>query len=117
MATGQGLNERIVATVRRVPAGAVATYGQIAAEAGVPRRARLVGQVLKQLPRGSGVPWHRVVNARGELSLPVGSDARRRQRERLEREGIVFGAGRIELERFRWRPSLDELLWGPREVD
>jgi methylated-DNA-protein-cysteine methyltransferase-like protein len=117
MATGHGLNQRIVATVRRVPAGAVATYGQIAAEAGAPRRARLVGQVLKTLPPGSGVPWHRVINARGELSLPVGSEAWRRQRDRLENEGIVFVGGRIALDRFRWRPSLDELLWGPPEVD
>lgn len=115
MAAPDALRERIVATVRRVPAGAVATYGQIAAEAGAPRRARLVGHVLKKLPAGSGVPWHRVINARGELSLPAGSDGWRRQRSRLEREGVAFVAGRVDLSRFRWRPSLDALLWGPPE--
>ena len=106
------LPEKIRATVRRVPPGSVATYGQIAAEAGAPRRARLVGQVLRRLPSGSEVPWHRIINARGELSLPAGSDAWRRQRTRLEGEGIVFRAGRIDLDRYGWRPSLDALLWG-----
>jgi methylated-DNA-protein-cysteine methyltransferase-like protein len=106
-------HEKIRATVQRVPPGAVATYGQIAAEAGYPRRARLVGTVLRQLPAGSEVPWHRIVNARGEISLPVGTGAWDRQRGRLEAEGIVFREGRIDLERFRWQPSLDELLWGP----
>ena len=115
MATGGEVRAKIVDTVRRVPAGAVATYGQIAAEAGAPRRARLVGTVLKQLPAGSGVPWHRIINARGELSLPAGSDGWRRQRARLEREGVVFVGGRVDLGRFRWRPSLDALLWGPPE--
>ena len=115
MTDRQALPARIVATIRRVPPGAVATYGQIAAEAGAPRRARLVGHVLRQLPPDSGVPWHRIVNARGELSLPAGSDSWRRQRARLEQEGVVFVAGRIDLARFRWQASLDALLWGPPE--
>ena len=109
------LHEKIRATVRRVPPGAVATYGQIAAEAGAPRRGRLVGQVLKRLPGGSDVPWHRIINARGEISLPVGSDGWRQQRARLEGEGVVFSGGRIDLTRFGWQPSLDALLWGPPE--
>jgi methylated-DNA-protein-cysteine methyltransferase-like protein len=105
--------EKIWRTVSRVPPGAVATYGQIAREAGLGRRARRVGQALRRLPAGSDVPWHRVINARGEISLPAGSAAGDTQRQRLEAEGVVFHAGRVDLDRFGWRPSLDELLWGP----
>ena len=106
-------HEKIRKTVSRVPAGSVATYGQIAAEAGLPRRARLVGQVLRGLPKGSDVPWHRIINAKGTISFPEGSEAWQRQRGLLEEEGVVFRDGRIDLESFRWRPSLDEMLWGP----
>jgi methylated-DNA-protein-cysteine methyltransferase-like protein len=107
------LHEKIRQTISRVPQGSVATYGQIAAEAGVPRRARLVGQVLKRLPAGSGVPWHRIINAQGAISFTEGSEAWLRQKGRLEEEGVVFRNGHVNLEEFRWRPSLDELLWGP----
>jgi len=105
--------ERIWRTVARIPAGQVATYGQVAREAGLGRRARVVGRALRSLPAGSGVPWHRVVNARGEISLPAGSDSAKEQRRRLETEGVIFREGRIDLAKCRWRPSLDELLWGP----
>lgn len=107
--------QKIWRTVTRIPAGQVATYGQVAREAGLGRRARMVGRALRALPEGSGIPWHRVVNARGEISLPAASDSGREQRRRLESEGVVFEGGRIDLKRFRWRLSMDELLWGPKE--
>ena len=107
------LHEKIRQTIIRVPSGCVATYGQIAAEAGAPRRARLVGQVLKKLPSDSGVPWYRIINAQGLISFPEGSEAWRLQKSYLEEEGIVFSMGRVDLDKYRWRPSLDELLWGP----
>lgn len=106
---------RIWKVVSRVPPGQVATYGQVAREAGLGRRARMVGRALRALPSGSDVPWHRIVNARGQISLPAGSDAGREQRARLEAEGVVFNEGVIDLSRFRWQPSLDELLWGAPE--
>lgn len=106
---------RIWRVVSRVPPGQVATYGQVAREAGLGRCARMVGRALGSLPSGSDVPWHRVVNAAGRISLPAGSDSGRQQRKRLEAEGVVFSEGRIDLDRFRWQPSLDELLWGPPE--
>lgn len=97
--------QRIYAAVRRVPRGQVATYGQIAAVAGFPGRARQVGYALAALPNGSAVPWHRVINAQGRLSLertaPGGGVI---QRQRLEREGITFVGGRVSLERFGWKP-------------
>jgi methylated-DNA-protein-cysteine methyltransferase-like protein len=96
---------RIHAAVRRVPRGRVATYGQIAELAGIPNGARQVGYALHALPPRSPVPWHRVVNARGTISLRAGGEAERVQRARLEREGVRFdSAGRIDLARFRWRP-------------
>ena len=96
---------RIYAVVRRIPEGRVATYGQIAALAGLPRQARQVGYALHALPPGSSLPWHRVVNAEGRLSLgrmAPGGDLV--QRLRLEAEGVELAAGRIHLARFGWKP-------------
>ena len=99
--------ERVYAVVRRIPRGRVATYGQVAALAGLGRQARQVGYALHALPGEGFAPWHRVVNARGAISLPPGRGADVTQRIRLEREGVRFDArGRIELERFGWRPGV-----------
>ncbi len=97
--------ERIYAVVRRIPRGRVASYGQVARLAGLGRAARQVGRALHALgdPR---LPWHRVVNARGALSLPPGSDGFATQRRRLEREGVAFDRhGCIDLQRFGWRAT------------
>ena len=97
--------DAILATVHRVPAGCVATYGQIAELAGLPGRARLVGTVMKKLPPDSGVPWHRVINAKGEISFRGDGTSVTEQEILLKDEGVVFGAsGRIALAKFRWRP-------------
>ena len=100
-----GRYARIYAVVRRVPRGRVATYGQVAALAGLGGHARQVGYALHALAADSTLPWQRVVNARGEISprrMP-GWDGL--QRALLEREGIVFDArSRIDLDRQRWRP-------------
>lgn len=98
---------RIYSVVSRIPRGRVATYGQVARLAGLHGQARLVGYALAALGDGSRVPWHRVVNARGEISLRSGaSPFDRIQRTLLERERVRFdGRGRISLERFRWRPG------------
>jgi len=94
----------IHAVIRRIPKGWVATYGQVAAMAGLPRRARLVGRILQTLPTGSDLPWHRVVNAKGEVTRSPsrnGSDSL--QQRLLQAEGIEFDANnRFNLERFRW---------------
>lgn len=95
---------QIYRCVSRIPPGRVATYGQIAKLAGIPNGARSVGYALSALDGGSLVPWHRVVNAAGEISPRSSSDAMENtQRIRLEREGVVFDArGRIRLAKFRW---------------
>jgi len=108
------LPARILAAVRRIPRGRVCTYGDVADVAGLPRRARLVGTVLRQTPASRDLPWFRVINAAGRISFPTGSDAYLRQRRKLEAEGIVFIGGRIDLKRHGWPPreeQLDELLW------
>jgi methylated-DNA-protein-cysteine methyltransferase-like protein len=100
-------HRRFYRVVERIPEGKVATYGQVAALAGFPRNARLVGYALASLPDGSDVPWQRVVNARGEVSLRAADDlgASGFQRHLLEEEGVVFGLdGRIDFERYLWRP-------------
>jgi methylated-DNA-protein-cysteine methyltransferase-like protein len=108
--------ERIYTVVAMIPAGAVATYGQIAELAGLGRQARQVGYALAALgsdnpesdnPESENdVPWHRVVNAKGEISLrSTASGCEARQRSLLEREGVRFDEhGRIALSLYRWQP-------------
>ena len=94
----------IYATVRNIPKGRVATYGQIAELAGLPRQARLVGYALHALPERSTVPWHRVVNAQGKISLRSADGADTTQKKRLQREGVRFSdRGAIEMGRYRWQ--------------
>jgi methylated-DNA-protein-cysteine methyltransferase-like protein len=103
--TGAGTYDRIYAAVRRIPRGRVATYGQVAELAGLPGHARQVGYALHALPEGTLVPWHRVLNARGTLSLRRDSGGEISQRLRLEREEVRFDAGgRVALDRVRWVP-------------
>jgi methylated-DNA-protein-cysteine methyltransferase-like protein len=115
-AISQSVPESILAAVRRIPRGKVCTYGNVAEVAGMPRRARLVGTVLRQTPSARGLPWYRVINAGGRISFPVGSDTYARQRHKLEAEGVVFVGGRVDLRRYGWPArdeQLDELLWKP----
>lgn len=97
--------------VAAIPRGRVASYGQVAALAGLPRGARQVGRALAQCP--PRLPWHRVLAASGKISLPPGDPAREQQRRRLAREGVVAINDRVSLRRFGWQPDLDELIWGP----
>jgi methylated-DNA-protein-cysteine methyltransferase-like protein len=102
--TADRKRERIYAVIRRIPRGRVATYGQVADLAGLRGQARLVGYALAALDVDSDVPWHRVVNARGAISLPPRGHSALMQRARLDDEGIEFCDGRISLDRWRWRP-------------
>jgi len=113
MVDRQKAMQRIWKTVGDIPSGRVASYGQVADLAGLPRRARLVGYALRVAPAGLTLPWHRVINAKGMISFPKGTDSYARQVERLADEGIELIGGRIDLTRYGWTPSLDELLWKP----
>ncbi len=103
MPAGLSTYEKIYRAVRKVPRGRVATYGDIAKLAGYPGRARQVGYALHALPQGSSVPWHRIINAGGRISLPPqggGLD----QRFRLMEEGVrVDPGGKVSLREFRFR--------------
>jgi methylated-DNA-protein-cysteine methyltransferase related protein len=103
--SGRGNYARIYAVVRRIPSGRVTTYGNVARVAGLPGHARQVGYALAALPSGTTVPWHRVINAQGRLSLErAGSSSGTTQRIRLVAEGIAVDAsGRVSLARFGWR--------------
>jgi methylated-DNA-protein-cysteine methyltransferase-like protein len=111
--TDRKLLERIWKAVAEIPRGQVASYGGIARRAGAPRRARLVGHALKVAPASLKLPWHRVLNAQGRISLPAGSKAHRTQRRLLEEEGVVFRRGKVDLSR-AGDVDLDALLWKPR---
>ena len=97
------LDRAVYRMVGIIPPGQVATYGQIAALLGAPRAARAVGQAMKRCPSGSGVPWHRVINARGGISLRANISGMLTQRILLEREGIRLARQRVDLRRHRWR--------------
>ncbi|MBN2417193.1 MGMT family protein [bacterium] len=103
---GETAYTAIYRVVRRIPAGRVATYGAVAAGAGLPGQARLVGYALHRCPQGQRIPWQRVVNARGMISRLPDPDAAAGQRVLLESEGIEFDArGAIDLARFGWHDA------------
>lgn len=92
---------RVYAIVRKIPRGKVATYGQIARALGSPGAARTVGWAMRACP--ADVPWHRVVNARGEISLRP-TTGYHEQRARLRAEGVHLNrAGKIDLEKYGWK--------------
>lgn len=94
----------VIARIRKIPRGRVAPYSQIAWLAGYPGRARFVGRVLAEMPGGK-LPWHRVINAQGKISLPRSSVAYIEQQSRLIVEGVEFRNGRVSLARFGWLRS------------
>jgi len=107
----------IYAAVAAIPRGRVASYGAIAARAGLPGRARLVGKLLGETPDGLELPWHRVLRASGHIALPPGSAGFREQRRRLLAEGVEVKNGRVPLSRFGLHADLDRALWGAPDID
>jgi methylated-DNA-protein-cysteine methyltransferase-like protein len=105
-------HQRIYAAIAAIPVGRVASYGAIAARAGLPGRARLVGKLLGQTPAGLALPWHRVLRASGRIALPAGSDGFHEQSRLLRAEGVEVNNGRVALSRFGLDGDLDHALWG-----
>ena len=103
-------------TVAAIPRGCVASYGEIAARAGLPGRARMVGRVLGDAGPAAKLPWHRVLRSDGRIAFAPGSRAFREQRSRLIEEGVVVRAGRVDLSGFGWGRNLDAELWAPRSA-
>jgi methylated-DNA-protein-cysteine methyltransferase-like protein len=106
-------NRRIWATICDIPEGRVASYGQVADIAGLPRGARQVGYALRHLPAGHDVPWYRVITASGKIAFKYGTRACSEQSKRLRNEGVLVRKGRVDMAKYRWQPDLDELLWKP----
>jgi methylated-DNA-protein-cysteine methyltransferase-like protein len=112
-----GFFEQVYQLVRQVPPGKVTSYGSIARMLGHPRAARTVGWALHSLPGGSDVPWHRVVNSQGRISIGGPEHGADLQRVLLEAEGVTFDeSGTVEWERFGWAglswPEIEQLLAG-----
>lgn len=102
--SGPSTYERFYRVIRRIPRGRVATYGQIARLAGLPGHARQVGYALHALRASTSVPWQRVINAAGKISLrPLTGGIS--QRMLLEKEGVAFAGERISLTRYGWTPG------------
>ena len=102
---------KILAEVRRVPPGQVASYGEIARRAGLPKRARLVAKVLSSNEEDD-LPWHRILRADGRIAFPLRSAGYREQAARLKAEGVKVRAGRVRIEA-RDEGDLDAFLWKP----
>jgi methylated-DNA-protein-cysteine methyltransferase-like protein len=102
-------------TTQLIPQGKVACYGQIADLAGLPGRARLVGKALGSVPElgwnKRTVPWHRVINAKGKISFPIGSEHFEKQKQLLQDEQVVVIGSTVKLTEFQWQPDLAELLF------
>lgn len=103
--------QKIWRTIKLIPQGKVASYGQIADLAGLPRQARLVGRSLGYVPESLDVPWHRVLRSNGQIAFPVGSEQSQKQTGLLQQENIAVFNNRVKLSEFQWQPDLAEMLW------
>jgi methylated-DNA-protein-cysteine methyltransferase-like protein len=96
---------QILNVVKLIPYGTVATYGQIAKLAGLPKHARMVGRVLKLLDEDQSIPWHRVINAQGRFSvIEQNMQGMNKQQQLLLEEGVVVFEGKVNLKRYQWQP-------------
>lgn len=96
--------KKIVEVIKNIPEGHVLTYGTVAELAGNPRAARQVAWALKSLSGKYQLPWHRVINSKGEISLPS-KRGKELQRELLEQEGVAFSDnGHVDLNLYLWHP-------------
>jgi len=103
----------ILRVIRSIPRGCVASYGEIAERAGQPRRARLVGHVLRESPNEPDLPWYRVLRSNGRIAFPPGSRGFREQVRKLAAEGVLVVGGRVDIALHGWDRNLDALLWAP----
>lgn len=107
---------RIWETIQEIPPGSVANYGQVAEVAGIPRGARQVAYALRHAPDEMQLPWFRVITASGKLAFDPNSESFSRQRDLLAKEGVLMMNGKINMNKYRWEPGLDELLWKPSTI-
>lgn len=104
-------HQKIINTLLCIPAGKVASYGQIADLAGLPGRARLVGKILRDAPSEIKLPWHRVLRSSGRLAFESGSAQANLQRDLLAEEGVEVIGNKVSLSHYGWQPSLADILF------
>ena len=107
---------RLWETIKDIPPGSVANYGQIAEIAGIPRGARMTAYALRVAPKDLDLPWHRVIQASGKSAFDPNSRHFKLQVKRLAAEGVVMLNGKVDMNKYRWEPGLDELLWKPSDA-
>jgi methylated-DNA-protein-cysteine methyltransferase-like protein len=103
--------QKIWHTAQLIPAGKVASYGQIADLAGLPGRARLVGKSLSFIPKDLTVPWYRILRSNGQLAFAQGSQQSLLQTALLQQEEVAVFNNRVKLKAFQWQPDLGEMLF------
>jgi methylated-DNA-protein-cysteine methyltransferase-like protein len=108
--------EKIFSAIRAIPVGAVASYGQIASVAGLPRGHRLVARALRSNPENSDLPWYRVICADGRCGMPEGSEGYIKQFTLLKAEGILSKNGKVNMKQYQWQPGLDTFLFRPQDL-
>ena len=96
--------QKIWQVVAAIPQGKVASYGQVAAMAGLGRQARFVGRALGRLPAGHSIPWQRVIRSSGQIAFPEGTETCQLQTEKLRLEGVDVYKGRVKMKDFQWQP-------------
>lgn len=107
---------RLWSTISDIPPGSVASYGQVAEIAGIPRGARQTAWALRHAPDDLDLPWFRVITASGKLAFEQGSASFKRQKDLLAKDGVVLLNGKVNMQEYRWEPDLDELLWKPTDA-
>lgn len=108
--------KKILSAIRAIPPGSVASYGQVASIAGLPKGHRLVARALRNYPGDSGLPWHRVIRADGHPGIDKGSSSYLKQLSLLKAEGIFTDKGRVDMKRYRWDPDMDTILFRPQDL-
>ncbi|SDN03932.1 MGMT family protein [Bacillus sp. OK048] len=104
----QPFTERVIEIIKAIPEGKVMTYGQIAREAGSPRAARQVVRALHSMSKKHHLPWHRVINTKGQIAIQD-DESYQEQLFSLESEGVEIGlGGKIDLNKYQYHPNSDE---------
>lgn len=107
--------EKMWYVVQCIPAGSVASYGQVADLAGLPGRARLAGKAMQAIPsdgfKNKPIPWFRVVRASGQLAFPLASENFNLQRSLLLEEGVILRGRTVPLKQYQWQPSFEDLMF------
>ena len=102
----QPFTKKAIEVMKSIPEGKVMSYGQVARTAGSPRSARQVARILHGMSEKQGIPWHRIVNAKGEIAIKDG-EGRFTQKLLLEEEGLCFEEeGKVSLSRYQHFPDL-----------